>query len=218
MVVVSPFVGQDANTRRKPSVLKSLSDVTFLQNQAITRGTSLLSTPVQVAGLSMAAVGSKPRNTGYRSHLQRRDSTGKRSFQSYEWRGRRYDKPLNTRKPGPMGKAYGYNTDYKTKSGVKGKKPGRVRSRSLRTAGFGLAGFGRALPYIGYGLVAYNLATKGPKKTVEDEAAFGWETSGLGVADRYVFDGAIARGGKRTAVAANVTQTIAITKLMGGIL
>ena len=218
VVVVSPFVGQDVNTSRKTNVLKSLSDVTFLQNQAITRGTSLLSTPVQVAGLGMAAVGSKPRNTGYRSHLQRRDSAGKRTFQSYEWRGRRYEKPLNTRKPGPMGRAYGYETDYKTKSGVKGKQPGRVRSRSLRAAGFGIHGFGRALPYIGYGLVAVNIVTKGPKKAVEEEAAFGWQTSGLGVADRYVFDGAIARGGKRTAVAANITQTIAITKLVGGIL
>ena len=214
--MVSPFVGRDANTKPKASVLKSLSDVTFLQNQAITRGTSLLSTPVQVAGLGMAAVGSKPRNTGYRSHLQRRDSAGKRTFQSYEAHGRRYDKTLNTRSAGPMGKSYGYETDYKSKSGVKGKS-GRVRSRTLRAAGFGIVGFGRALPYIGYGLVAYNVATKGPGKTLEDEARFGWETSGLGVADRYVFDGAIARGGKRTARAASVTQIVVLTKLMGGI-
>ena len=173
VVVVSPFVGQDADTKPKASVLKSLSDVTFLQNQAITRGTSLLSTPVQVAGGAIIASSSKPRNTGYRSHLQRRDSSGKRTFQSYEWRGRRYDKPLNTRRAGPMGKAYGYNTDYKSKSGVKGKKPGRMRSRTGRAAGIGIVGFGKALPTIGVGLAAYNVV-RSPKQAAQDSADYGF--------------------------------------------
>lgn len=173
MVVVSPFVGRDVNTSRKTNVLKSLSDVTFLQNQAITRGTSLLSTPVQVAGGAIVAHSSQVRNTGLRSHLQRRDSAGKRTFQSYDGHGRRYDKPLNTRSAGPMGYDYGYNTDYQSKAGVKGKKPGRMRSRVGRAAGIGLVGFGRALPTIGVGLAAYNVV-RSPKQAAQDSADYGF--------------------------------------------
>ena len=173
MVVVSPFVGRDANTKPKASVLKSLSDVTFLQNQAITRGTSLLSTPVQVAGGAIVAHSSQVRNTGYRSHIHLKDTAGKRSFEPYEWRGRRYDKPLNTMTAGPAGWRYGYNTDYKTKSGVKGKEPGRRRSKVGRAAGIGLIGFGRALPTIGVGLAAYNVV-RSPKQAAQDSADYGF--------------------------------------------
>ena len=220
-MVVSPFVGQDVNTSRKTNVLKSLSDVTFLQNQAITRGTSLLSTPVQVAGGAIIASSSKPRNTGYRSHLQRRDSAGKRSFQSYEWRGRRYDKPLNTRKPGPMGKEHGYNTDYKAKSGVKGNKPGRMRSRTGRAAGIGLVGFGRALPYIGVGLAAYNVVNA-PKQAAQDSADYGF--FGLPTNPERMGEAGLARDMAQvpghvanTIKPKNIAQALLIREIVGGI-
>lgn len=166
VVVVSPFVGQDGPIVDR---LKSLSDVTFLQNQAITRGTSLASGPTQAVGVAMVAYGSQPRNTT-RSHIQR-NRHGKR-FVKYEAHGRRYAKPLG-RNESPVTRRYGYNTRMNTKAGVKGKSRQMSRSRVTRNVGVGVIGFGKALPYIGVGLAVANVIHN-PEQASQDSADYGF--------------------------------------------
>lgn len=155
MVVVSPFVaGQQQKDDAQNvviDVISSLSDVTFLQNQAITRGTSL-------AGGALVAYGSKPRTSGYISHLHNPTAadlalkTGK-GFQPHTRHGLRYTKPYSgigrSGVSGPATPRHGhYTQDHKSKAGV----TTTARRRSPRAIGFG-----KAIPILGYGLVAYNI-------------------------------------------------------------
>jgi len=182
--VVSPFVaGQRSKDGAQHVVLdtiSSLSDVTFLQNQAITRGTSL-------AGGALVAYGSRPRTTGYISYLHKPDATdiklqtGK-GFKPHTTHGLKYTKPVSgfgrSGVSGPATPMHGhYNQDYKSKPGVK-KAPRRVSPRAV--------GLGRVLPVLGYGLIAYNISRHGPKKVVKDEARFNWEFSPIGMIDEHV--------------------------------
>ena len=176
MVVVSPFVaGQES--RASPTdvaidTISFLSDVTFFQNQTITRGTSLI-------GGAMVASGSKPRTTGFRSSmhketkLDRQMKTGK-GFKPYtDKSGRRFTKGLNTRRIGPHGELYGYRTSLKHNRG-KGpirRSPGAVR-------------IGRALPVIGYGLVGSNLYNSNLRADDANQTV----ESALGLPDVYSFD------------------------------
>ena len=150
MVVVSPFVaGQKKVDQQSPTdvvidTFNILSNVTFLQNQAITRGTSL-------AGGALVAYGSKPRTTGYRSaispstKLDRKMQTGK-GFKPYTDKlGRKFVKGLNKFEIGPVSEKYGYRTSLK-----KNRKGPQPRSR-------GAMNLGKALPVLGVGLVGLNV-------------------------------------------------------------
>lgn len=186
MVVVSPFVaGQKQQNERSPTeiavdVVSSLSDVTFLQNQAITRGTSL-------AGGALVAYGSKPRTTGYISHLHKptpadvKLKTGK-GFKPNTRHGLKYTKPYSgigrSGTSGPATPRHGhYTQDHRSKRGVTQS----ARRRSPR-----FVGVGRVLPVLGYGLIVYNISRHGPKKVVKDEARFNWEFSPIGMIDEHV--------------------------------
>lgn len=178
MVVVSPFVaGQQEQNERNPTeiavdVLSSLSDVTFLQNQAITRGTSL-------AGGALVAYGSKPRTSGYISHLHNPTAADKalktgKGFTPHTRHGLKFTKPYSgigrSGVSGPATPRHGhYTQDHKSKAGV----TQTARRRSPRAIGFG-----RAIPILGYGLVVHNILFD-PKKANEvqkDTGFFGLPT------------------------------------------
>jgi len=157
VVVVSPFVRRQqkqTGAQEAANIISSLADVTFFQNQALTRGTSLLSRPVQGAGLAMVAHGSKPRAFGYTSHLQpptladKKLQTGKGFPKGgYTRHGRIYDRATSSRL---------HENENRKGYGSKSIKP-RKTSSGIRRIGIATAGFGKALPYIGYGLVAFNI-------------------------------------------------------------
>jgi len=167
-VVVSPFVtkettGPDSATAIVVDTVKSLSNVTFLQNQVITRGT-------HAAGAALVAYGSQPRTTGYRSSLSestkvdRKTQTGK-GFKPYtDKSGRKFVKGLNKFAIGPVSDEYGYRTSLK-----KNRKGPLPRSR-------GAMNLGKALPVLGLGLVGlniYNSYVAGDSKSLTFEKALG---------------------------------------------
>jgi len=158
VVVVSPFVRRQQKQSDRPgdvaNIISSLADVTFFQNQALTRGTSLLSRPVQAAGIAMVAHGSKPRAFGYTSHLQpptladKKLQTGKGFPKGgYTRHGRIYDRATSSRL---------HENENRKGYGSRSIKP-RKTSSGIRRIGIATAGFGKALPYIGYGLVGLNI-------------------------------------------------------------
>lgn len=175
MVVVSPFVaGQNQEQISNPVIdlISSLSDVTFLQNQAITRGTSL-------AGGALVAYGSKPRISGYISHLHNPTAadialkTGK-GFKPNTRHGLKFTKPYSgigrSGVSGPATPRHGhYTQDHTSKAGV----TKTARRRSPRAIGVG-----RAIPILGYGLVAYNLVydPKAANKVQKETGFFGLPT------------------------------------------
>lgn len=167
-MVVSPFVtkettGPDSATAIVVDTVKSLSNVTFLQNQVITRGT-------HAAGAALVAYGSQPRTTGYRSSLSestkvdRKTQTGK-GFKPYtDKSGRKFVKGLNKFAIGPVSDEYGYRTSLK-----KNRKGPLPRSR-------GAMNLGKALPVLGLGLVGlniYNSYVAGDSKSLTFEKALG---------------------------------------------
>lgn len=187
MVVVSPFVGvpsqSDGSTSTKLSdISSSLLENRFVQNQLIRQGTSLAGPGLIAAGSAMQKAGDAPR-TSFRSHLKARDTSGKKAFKPYTAHGRRYDKPLGKHDYGRGGKAHGYQTDYRAKSGI---KKSSVTSKTGKT----LQKVGRRAGYVGLALVAYNVTRDGPAKTYEDEVKFNYSISPLGIIDQTFLDGA----------------------------
>lgn len=148
-MVVSPFVTKettrpDSATAIVVDTVKSLSNVTFLQNQVITRGT-------HAAGAALVAYGSQPRTTGYRSSISpstkvdRKMQTGK-GFKPYtDKSGRKFVKGLNKFEIGPVSEKYGYRTSLK-----KNRKGPQPRSR-------GAMNLGKTLPVLGVTLVGFNV-------------------------------------------------------------
>ena len=170
MVVVSPFVAgqnQEQNSNDVIDLISSLSDVTFLQNQAITRGTSL-------AGGALVAYGSKPRYTGYISHLHNPSAVDKalktgKGFAPNTRYGLKFTKPYSgigrSGVSGPATPRHGhYTQDHTSKAGV----TKTTRRRSPRAIGVG-----RAIPILGYGLVAHNILFD-PKKANEVQKETGF--------------------------------------------
>ena len=158
-------------------IVHSSLDNRFVQNQLIRQGTSAVGIAAVAAGSSMIKSGSAPR-TEFRSHLQLRDTTGKKTFKPYTWRGRTYSKPLSRRDYGGQGAEYGYKTDYKSRT-IK-KSPSRVSTGKV------VRGLGRSAGLFGIALVGYNIHRHGVKKTVKDEAEFNWSVSPIGIADEYL--------------------------------
>ena len=156
MVVVSPFVagqkeGNNQVLNQGISIIQSLSDVTYIQNQTAMRGTSL-------AGGALVAYGSKPRHSGYISYLHKPTSadvklkTGK-GFQPHTKHGLKFTKPYSgigrSGVSGPATPRHGhYTQDHRSKRGV--TQPARTRSPRA-------VALGRALPVLGYSLVGINL-------------------------------------------------------------
>jgi hypothetical protein len=134
----------------------------------------------------MQRAGDSPK-TSFRSHIQARDTTGKKAFKPYTYRGRTYDRPLGKR--GFYfrgGTEHGYNTNPRNKTGVKSKGPGKAKTgRALRA-------LGRGSGAVGVLLVGYNIHRHGVQKTTEDEVKFNYSISPLGVVDQRFFDGAIS--------------------------
>lgn len=170
MVVVSPFVAgqkEGNNFTQGISIIQSLSDVTFIQNQAITRGTSL-------AGGALVAYGSKPRTSGYISHLHNPTAADKalktgKGFAPNTRHGLKFTKPYSgigrSGVSGPATPRHGhYTQDHTSKAGV----TKTARRRSPRAIGVG-----RAIPILGYGLVAHNLLFD-PKKANEVQKETGF--------------------------------------------
>jgi len=155
-------------------IVTSSLDNRFVQNQLIRQGTSAAGIAAIATGSSMIKSGSAPR-TEFRSHLPLRDTTGKKTFKPYTWRGRRYTKPLAKDDFGGNNARYGYNTNTRGRH-IK-KSPGKVRTGKV------LRGFGRASGAIGIGLVGYNIHRHGVKKTAKDEAKFNWSFSPIGMID-----------------------------------
>lgn len=167
-MVVSPFVTKettrlDSATAIVADTVKSLSNVTFLQNQVITRGT-------HAAGAALVAYGSQPRTTGYRSSLSestkldRKTQTGK-GFKPYtDKSGRKFVKGLNKFAVGPVSEKYGYRTSLK-----KNRKGPQPRSR-------GAMNLGKTLPVLGVGLVGLNIyhsVADGDSKALTIEKSMG---------------------------------------------
>ena len=190
MVVVSPFVGVRSQSDRSTNLSEfssSLLENRFIQNQLIRQGTSLAGPALIAAGSAMQRAGDAPK-TSFRSHLQARDTTGKKAFKPYTHRGRTYDRPLGKR--GFYfrgGTEHGYNTNPRNKTGVRGKAPGKAKT------GRTLQKIGRRAGYLGVGLVAYNVVRHGAKETAKDEVKFNYSISPLGMVDKHVFDGGISR-------------------------
>lgn len=194
VVVVSPFVG--ASSQREGSLFEKLSDNSqnlldnrFIQNQLIRQGTSLAGPALVAAGSTMITTGSAPR-TEFRSHLQSKDTTGKKAFKPYEYRGRRYTKPLSRSDFGGNVAQYGYNTDYRSKH-IK-KNPAKVKTGKV------VRGLGRASGVIGVGLVGYNIHRHGVQEAVHQEADTAWSFSPIGMADNLLFDNRIENYGLAT--------------------
>lgn len=188
-MVVSPFVGvpsqSDGKTKSQLSDISSfLMENKFFQNQILRQGTSLAAPTLVAAGSAMIKSGDAPR-TSFRSHLQARDTSGKKAFKPYTAHGRRYDKPLGKHDYGRGGKAHGYQTDHRAKTGIK-RNP--VKSKTGRV----VKGLGRGSAGLGVALVGYNVYRHGAKKTAEDEVKFNYSISPLGVVDQRFFDGAIS--------------------------
>jgi len=183
VVVVSPFVaGQKVENNQGfnqvKSTLKSLSDVTYFQNQTITRGTSL-------AGGALVAYGSKPRTTGYISYLHKPTvadkqlQTGK-GFKPHTKHGLKYTKPYSglgrSGVSGPATPRHGhYTQNHTAKSGVTTSP----RKRSPRAVSLG-----RALPVLGYTLVGINLYNS----YLRGDDANTTTRNMLGLPDVYSFD------------------------------
>lgn len=188
-MVVSPFVGVSSQSEGKTKlsdISSTIIENKFFQNQLIRQGTSLAGPVLIAAGSMMQKAGDAPK-TSFRSHLQARDTTGKKAFKPYTYRGRTYDRPLGKR--GFYfrgGTEHGYNTNPRNKTGVKSKAPGKAKT------GRALKAVGRGSGVIGIGLVGYNIHRHGVQKTAEDEVKFNYSISPLGVVDQRFFDGAIS--------------------------
>lgn len=187
-MVISPFVGMRSQRERKTksqlSDISSLLENTFVQNQILRQGTSLAGPTLVAAGSAMQRAGDAPR-TEFRSHLQARDTSGKKAFKPYSAHGMRYNKPLGKHDYGRGGKAHGYQTDHRAKAGIK-RNP--VKSKTGRV----VKGLGRGSAGLGVILVGYNVYRHGAKKTAEDEVKFNYSISPLGMVDQQFFDGAIS--------------------------
>jgi len=188
VVVVSPFVtakqeSSSSVTTLAYDTIKHLSNVTFLQNQAITRGTS-------AAGAALVAYGSQPRSTGYISYLHNptksdlKLKTGK-GFKPNTTHGLNYTKPYSrfgrSGVTGPATPKHGhYTQDHKSKSGQ--SKTPRKRSPRAVTAG-------KVLPVLGMGLVVANILgsqASGDSKALTFEKALGLPRAN--VSDQSFFD------------------------------
>lgn len=223
MVVVSPFVGvrsqSDRTTKSKLSDISSnLIENRFIQNQFLRRAPITAGTVLTAAGSAMAISGDRPK-TSYRSHLHARDTTGKKSFKPYTYRGRTYDRPLGKR--GFYfrgGTEHGYNTNPRNKSGVKKRSPAKSKT------GRALSGTGRAVTKfaapIGLGLVVYNIHRHGVKETAKSEGKF-WAhdiplgaMGGVNYLDSQLLGGSLAESGR----ASQITATVLLSGLIGSVI
>ena len=176
------LASRSANTADKKKVnisdiVHSSLDNRFIQNQLIRQGTSAAGVAAVAIGSSMIQTGSAPR-TEFRSHLQLKDSTGKKTFKAYTWRGITYSRPLSRFDYGGNNAQYGYKSNYRKKHIQ--KSPSRVSSGKL------VRGLGKSAGVIGIGLVGYNIHRHGVKKTAKDEASFNWSISPLGMMDEHI--------------------------------
>jgi hypothetical protein len=106
----------------------------------------------------------------------------------------------------PMGPAYGYRTDYKSKSGTK-KGPATSKTGKV------LKGVGRASGVIGLGLVAYNIRRHGAKEAAKQEGKF-WvhdipvgTMGGVTYLDNRLLGGSLSQGGRSSQITATVLLT-----------
>ncbi len=182
VVVVSPFVGDKNKSSNLSEFSSNVLENRFVQNQLLRQGTSLAGPTLIAAGSTMQIAGDAPR-TEFRSHLKSRDTAGRKSFKPYTAHGRRYTKPLGKSDFARSGKEFGYQTNYKSKTGIK-KSPGKAKTgRALKGAGRTVSRF--AAP-IGIGLVGYNIYRHGAQQTVQDEAKFNWSFSPVGMLDEHL--------------------------------
>lgn len=216
----NPFVGVRSQSDRNVNlsdITSSLIENTFLQNQLLRRAPSVSGTVLTAAGTAMAISGDRPK-TSYRSHLQARDTTGKKAFKPYTYRGRTYDRPLGKR--GFYfrgGTEHGYNTDRRNKSGVKKRSPGKSKT------GRAISGTGRAVTKfaapIGLGLVAYNIHRHGVKETAKAEGKF-WAhdiplgaMGGVNYLDNQVLGGSLADASRES----SIIQTMLLSAALGAV-
>lgn len=221
-MVVSPFVGvpsqSDGNKSLNLSEVSSnLLENQFFQNQLLRRAPITAGTALTAAGSAMAISGDRPK-TSYRSHIHARDTTGKKAFKPYTYRGRTYDRPLGKR--GFYfrgGTEHGYNTNPRNKSGVKKRSPAKSKT------GRAISGTGRAVTKfaapIGLGLVAYNIHRHGVQETAKSEAKF-WghdvplgAMGGVDYVDNQYLGGSVTKASRWS----SVTQTVVLSSLLGGL-
>ena len=214
----NPFVGVRSQSDRNVNlsdITSSLIENTFLQNQLLRRAPSVSGTVLTVAGASMVKSGSAPR-TEFRSHLKAKDTAGKRSFKPYTAHGRRYTKSLGKSDFARSGKEFGYQTDYKSKTGVK-KAPAKAKTgRALQGTGRAVTKF--AVP-IGLGLVAYNIHRHGVKETAKSEGKF-WAhdvplgaMGGVDYFDNQVLGGSLADASRES----SIIQTMLLSATLGAV-
>lgn len=214
----NPFVGVRSQSDRNVNlsdITSSLIENTFLQNQLLRRAPSVSGTMLTAAGTAMAISGSAPR-TEFRSHLKAKDTAGKRSFKPYTAHGRRYTKPLGKSDFARSGKEFGYQTDYKSKTGIK-KSPAKAKTGRV------ISGTGRAVTKfaapIGLGLVVYNIHRHGVKETAKSEGKF-WAhdvplagLGGVNYLDNQVLGGSLADASRES----SIIQTMALSALIGAV-
>lgn len=210
MVVVSPFVGVRSQSEQQLQ-LSDLLKNRFFQNQLLRQGTSLTGPALVAAGSMMARAGDAPK-TSFRSHIQRTDTGGKRAFKPYTAHGRSYDRPLGrggfTHRGG---REHGYNTNHKSKAGIK-KAPGKSKAgRLLKGAGRSVSKFSAP---IGLGLVGYNIHRHGVKETAKQEVQTAYDFSPLGLIDNTFFDGRVMNHPYAQTPIANTLQSVATMAIL----
>ena len=219
-MVEHPFVGAPSQSDGKTmsDIPRSLLENRFVQNQLLRKVPITAGTALTAAGSAMAIAGDRPKSS-YRSHIQHRDTTGKKAFKPYTHRGRTYDRPLGKR--GFYfrgGTEHGYNTNRRNKTGYKSRSPGKSKT------GKAIANTGRAVTKfaapIGLGLVAYNIHRHGVKETAKAEANF-WghdvplgAMGGVSYVDDRLLGGSVSKAGRLS----SVTQTVVLSSILGGLL
>ena len=216
----NPFVGVPSQRDGKSmsDIPSTLIENTFFQNQLLRRAPSLTGTTLLAVGSVMTTSGNRPK-TSYRSHIHARDTTGKKAFKPYTYRGRTYDRPLGKR--GFYfrgGTEHGYRTNPRNKTGVKTRSPAKSKT------GRAITGTGRAVSKfaapIGLGLVAYNIHRHGAKETAKQEGKF-WvhdvplgAMGGVTYLDNQLLGGSLAQ----TSRTAEITATVLLTGLIGSVI
>ena len=216
----NPFVGvpSQSDGRTMTDIASTMIENPFLQNQLLRRAPSVSGTMLTAAGTAMAISGDRPK-TSYRSHIQARDTTGKKAFKPYSYRGITYDRPLGKR--GFYfrgGTEHGYRTNPRNKTGVKKRSPGKSKT------GRAISGTGRAVSKfaapIGLGLVVYNINRHGAKETAKQEGKF-WvqdvplgALGGVNYLDDQFLGGTLAESGR----ASQITATVLLSGLIGAVI
>ena len=111
-----------------------------------------------------------------------------------------------------MGPAYGYRTDYKSKSGTK-KGPATSKTGKV------LKGVGRASGVIGLGLVAYNIRRHGAKEAAKQEGKFWAHDIPLGTMGgvHYLDDRILGGTLTETSRTSSIMQTTLLSAAIGAV-